>query len=291
MNLRFACADFTFPLLSHENSLDVIQMLGFNGVDIGLFQDRSHIQLRDALMDVAGTARMLREKLASRNLVPADLFLQTALDFESTAINHPAAPVRGEVREAFLKTLELAQETGSAHVTILPGVVFEQEGQLASYERTVEELKWRTDQALQRNLILGIEAHIGSICDTPEKAAALIDDVAGLTLTLDYTHFTKSGYEDGEIENLIPLASHFHARGANGSRAQTTFNTNTIDYARVVRKMVEFDYSGFIGIEYVWSEWENMNEVDNISESIILKNYIQREFEKITKDYEKKELT
>ena len=43
MTFRLACADFTFPLLSHEQSLDVISMLGFDGVDIGLFEGRSHL--------------------------------------------------------------------------------------------------------------------------------------------------------------------------------------------------------------------------------------------------------
>ncbi len=43
MTLPLACADFAFPLLPHQNSLDVISMLGFDGVDIGLFEGRSHL--------------------------------------------------------------------------------------------------------------------------------------------------------------------------------------------------------------------------------------------------------
>ena len=35
MRYPLACADFTFPLLTHEHSLDLIAMLGFEGVDIG----------------------------------------------------------------------------------------------------------------------------------------------------------------------------------------------------------------------------------------------------------------
>ncbi len=51
MNYPLACADFAFPLLSHEQSLDLISMLGFEGVDIGLFEGRSHSHSgRDALL-------------------------------------------------------------------------------------------------------------------------------------------------------------------------------------------------------------------------------------------------
>src|SRR4051794_26852684 len=37
MKLKLACADFTFPLLSHDHALDLIAILNFQGVDIGLF--------------------------------------------------------------------------------------------------------------------------------------------------------------------------------------------------------------------------------------------------------------
>src|SRR5580692_190961 len=43
MSLKLACADFAFPLLPHDNSLDLIAMLGFEGVDMGLFEGRSHL--------------------------------------------------------------------------------------------------------------------------------------------------------------------------------------------------------------------------------------------------------
>ena len=39
MKAKFACADFTFPLLSHAHALDLIANLGFQGVEIG----RAHV--------------------------------------------------------------------------------------------------------------------------------------------------------------------------------------------------------------------------------------------------------
>ena len=42
MKPKLACADFSFPLLKHDQSLQLIAMLGIKGVDIGLFENRSH---------------------------------------------------------------------------------------------------------------------------------------------------------------------------------------------------------------------------------------------------------
>ena len=33
MRLKLACSDFTFPLLSHRQALQIISALGFKGVD------------------------------------------------------------------------------------------------------------------------------------------------------------------------------------------------------------------------------------------------------------------
>ena len=42
--LELACADFTFPLLPHDRVLALIAALEIPAVDIGLFEDRSHLQ-------------------------------------------------------------------------------------------------------------------------------------------------------------------------------------------------------------------------------------------------------
>lgn len=282
MKLKFACADFTFPLLSHDKVLDLISMLEINGVDIGLFEGRSHLQPSNMFKDVRKNARELIEKLKTRGLEPADIFLQTATDFVSIAPNHPDIKVREQARELFLKTLEFASECESKHVSALPGVYFEGETKDASFNRCSEELSWRCENAEKYGLIFSIEAHLGSIVPTPAEAMRLVRNTPGLTLTLDYTHFTKVGIPDTEIEPLIKYASHFHARGAAKNRLQTVLKESTIDYARVVKVMKETNYKGYMGIEYTWNEWEDCNKTDNISETILLRNFISEEFEKAT---------
>ena len=283
MELRFACADFTFPLLSHDKALDLIRILDIDAVDIGFFQDRSHIQPSAVFKDIPGESARLKKSLDERGMVAADLFLQLAPDFYSKAINNPDVSVRDETRTAFLKTLEIASRIGAHHVSILPGATFETGSPKDSYKRAVDELAWRVEKAADAKLVLGVEAHLGSFCETPKCAKQLIKDVKGLTLTLDYTHFTKLGIEDSVIEELMPYASHFHARNACKGRAQCTMKDNTIDYQRVMRKMLEYDYPGFVGLEYVWIEWEHMNEADNVSETIQLRNVLKKAFDEHVK--------
>ncbi len=278
MNIKgFAVADFTFPLLSHENSLKLISMLGMDGVDIGLFEGRSHLWPSTEFANIPASANRLKKQLDDLGLKCADVFLQMDPDFVPYAINHPDDQPRARARDWFERTLEYAALVGSEHVTALPGVLFEDtEPADASWQRATEELSWRADKARAAGIILGVEAHVGSLAPVPEKAVALVESVPELTLTVDYTHFTRAGLPDAEAEPLIEHASHFHVRGAKKGRLQCNFSENTIDYARVVERMKATGYTGWLGIEYVWIDWEDCNKSDNLSETIQFHDQLKR---------------
>ncbi len=273
--LKLACADFAFPLLPHDRVLDLIAMLEFEGVDIGLFEERSHLWPSQVFPAPTRAGKALGRKLADRGLRCADVFLQLAPNFIPYAINHPEATRRRHARESFLKTLEYAAASGAKHVTTLPGVYFDTEKPADSWQRCCDELAWRVEQASLQRIVFSIEAHVGSIVPRPKAALRLVRSVPGLTLTLDYTHFTRSGLPDSAAEPLIAHASHFHARGACKGRLQTSIQHNTIDYARVLRAMAKANYRGYVGVEYVWIDWEHCNEVDNLSETIQLRDFLR----------------
>jgi sugar phosphate isomerase/epimerase len=275
MQLKLACADFSFPLLEHDRVLDLIAMLGFDGVDIGLFEERSHLWPSRVFKRLDQTARELSARLGDRDLQAADIFLQTAADFVSLAPNHPQTKRRRKARDLFLRTLDFAEACKSRHVSALPGVHFDDEPRSASLARSCDELAWRAEQAHNRNIVFSVEAHVGSIASRPQQALELVTMTPGLTLTLDYTHFTKLGIADARIEPLVAHASHFHARGACKGRLQTSLKNNVIDYAGVLCAMQKVKYPGYIGIEYVWIDWEHCNEVDNLSETILLRDFFR----------------
>ena len=280
MKPRFACADFAFPLLAHDNALKLISMMGFDGVDIGLFQGRSHLQPFSVFKELEKNAKVLKEKFDALNLAAADVFLQLDLDFSKAAVNHPEKKIRDFAREYFKKTLDFAAALKSGHTTVLPGVYFSGESRAASFDRCVSELDWRINEAAKYGIAFGVEGHIGSIISEPESILKLLKALPKLKLTLDYTHFKKQGIPDERVHGLIKYANHFHARGAANGRLQVVLPENEIDYAAIAAEMVKTNYSGYIGIEYTWTEWENCDKTDNVSESIRLKDFLKKEFSK-----------
>lgn len=273
MRFKFACADFAFPLVSHDDALRIIKSLGMDGVDIGLFEDRSHLYPSTEFANLAQNAKNLKEKLNANGLVCADVFMQTALDFDVKAINHPDEKIRKEQREMFLKNLEYANLVGSRHVTGLPGYMFN-DGSMAL---CIEELCWRTEKAREAGLTYSFEAHCGGIVDTPEAVLNLLNAAGGgVSLTLDYTHFIRHNIANERAHKLIPYASHLHFRGAAPGKLQCIVKENEIDYKTIVHELIQRNYEGFIGIEYTYNEWENCNRTDNISETILMKRLVEQ---------------
>ena len=275
---NFSCTDFTFPMLSHRDVFKLISMIGIGAVDIGLLQDRSHIQPSQVAMDPFGEGKKLKDILNDEGLNAADVFLQSSLDFSIFAVNQVKEEARKKAREDFLCALEFANGCGSRHITCLPGVHFKEEPENASLERAQSELAWRVLKAAEYGIVFGVEAHRGSIADTPAKAKALIEAVPGLTLTLDYSHFIRSGFSQAEIDPLLAYAGHFHARGASPQMMQTPVKESSIDFTQVVSNMKATAYKGYITLEYVYEDWEDNFRVDTISETILLKRLIEKAY-------------
>jgi len=255
-------------------AMAVIALLGLRGADIGLFEGHGHLKPSAELKKPAANGAKMKRRLAAHELLASDIFLQIHAGFVEFAINHPEAKRREFAREQFLRALDYTNAAGADHVTILPGVTFENESREKSIARSADELAWRVVQAKKHKLQLAVEPHVGSLTDTPEKALDLVKRVPGLGFTLDYAHFTRAGIADARIEPLTKFATHLHARTARRGRLQAPLKENTIDYPRVVKALAQQKFSGWIALEYVWIDWEHCNEVDIVSETVQLKNWL-----------------
>jgi sugar phosphate isomerase/epimerase len=273
--MRLACGDHSFPVLPHEQTVELVRMLGFEAFDLAVMGNRSHVRPEQIRDDIPGWAGRLEERIRGRGLDIADVFCIPWTDFETMAPNTPDDSELERGRALFCDVLELTARVGAPGLTMVPGIDWPHESHDQSLARAAAELAWRADKAHSRNVRFSVEPHVGSVCRTPEDVARLVELAAGLELTLDYTHYVSQGFGAEELEPLIPHARHFHARGAAPGRVQCGLQESTIDYGRVVEAMREADYDGALAVEYVWIDWERCNECDNVSETIILRDRLR----------------
>jgi sugar phosphate isomerase/epimerase len=273
VTLKLSCADYTWPALPHAAALDLVTALGFSAVDIGLFAGQSHVRPEEIEEDNAGWAGRIGERCQSRGLAVADVFAQPP-NFETLAVNHPDPREQVQSVEFFRRCVDFAKRVGSPGITILPGLIFDDEPWEEAASRAAEQLRCRVEIADSVGLAVSVEPHTGSVIDTPGRAAALVERTPGLWLTVDYGHFTVTGTTDDEIEALLPYARHVQCRGGAPGLLQAGMAANTIDFVRMVRGLRSCGYSGYLACEYVWSAWNHCNEVDNLTETAALRDLL-----------------
>ena len=270
--MRLACGDNAFPLLPLDVAIGLIAQMGFEGFDVTLASNSTHLQPDAVLADMPRWAGWLIEHVGSHGLRFADVMCLPAVEFKVMAVNSPNPDERERGKAYFRGMLELASRLGAPGVTMLPGVAWPEEDHAVSLRRAGAELERRAVEARQRGLRFSIEPHVGSVCQTPRDVANLCEMAPDLELTLDYSHFIVQGFEPVEVEPLLTRARHVHMRGANRDRLQASFRRSTIDHDRLVDALRAAKYDGFLAIEYLWIEWAHLNEVDVVSETVLLRD-------------------
>jgi sugar phosphate isomerase/epimerase len=274
--VRLACADNTFRLLEPwESALDVIRLLELEAVDVCLMGDRSHLRPENVRDDLPGAAARIVEGVARRDLAVSDLFCIPWTDFERYAPNHPEPDERERSRALFADMLELAVRSGAPGMTMLPGIDWPGQSHEDAFARCVEELAFRAARTRGEGLRFSIEPHLGSLVGDPAEARRLCEQAAGVELTLDYSHFVYQGYPASQIEPLAAHARHVHVRGAREGRMQAALTANAIDFERLIDVLVAAGYDGDLGLEYLWIDWEYLNDCDTLSETILLRDRLR----------------
>jgi len=270
--IRISCADYAFPLLNREQRFALLQLLGFEYVDIGLFEGSNGLRPGQLLAAPRKFGRQLKRDLLRAGLRVSDIFLQTGLTLDDSAENVTSLIVRSRSRKTFLLTLELCAELECTHLTGLPGALQKGANKNDSFNLAVEEVCWRHHVASSSGVCYAIKPHIGSICSSVAGVRSFLGLIPGLTLTLDYSHFVSQEISSCDIHSLLPNASHMQVRAGAPHRLQVPVDKCQIDFAGMVRRLFRNNYDGFLAIEYLRDAWMQCNQTDNISETILLRN-------------------
>jgi sugar phosphate isomerase/epimerase len=272
--IRFSCSDYTFPLLTPARRFALLKLLGFEYVDIGLFERSAGLEPQQLLADPRTFTERLKLGLKSAGLQASDMFLQTGVAPTDSAANDPSPQIRAHNRKVFLAALDLCNALGCTHLTGLPGVWHERVKETEDVALAMDEAGWRQRSAADAGVTYAIEPHIGSLCVDISSTQSMLHSVPGLTLTLDYGHFVAAGIESSNVHSLLPFASHIHARGGATNRLQASVNENEIDFYGMIDRLDKQQYEGVVAIEYVWADWQHCNRTDNVSETILLRDLL-----------------
>jgi sugar phosphate isomerase/epimerase len=274
--VELTCTSFSFPLLSFERALQAIALLEIPRYDIGAHEGASHIQPSQVEADPQRVAQRIHHAAGAAGLQASDFFATFGHGFRDRPVNAPERAVRDANLTRFRAIVACARTIGARGITLLPGVVWDDLGPERSFDLSVEALRELLAVASDGGLRLSVEAHLESVAESPELARRLCDQVPGLKLTLDYSHFVAGGHSPDEVHGLVRYAGHFHARQAGPGQLQAGSKDGTLDFDDIVGRLAAANYDGDLCVEYTWQEWRDCWHQDVVSESIVLRDQLRR---------------
>jgi sugar phosphate isomerase/epimerase len=274
--VELSCTSFSFPLLTFERALQAISLLDIPRYDVGAHEGASHIQPSEVEANPQRVAQRIHHAAGAAGLHPSDFFPTFGKGFRDRPVNAVEPEVRQANLARFRAIVICARTIGARGVTLLPGVVWEELGPERSFDLAVEALKELVAVAHDASLRLSVEAHLESVAESPALAGRLCDEVPGLKLTLDYSHFVAGGHPVEDVHPLVRHAGHFHARQAAPGRLQAGERDGVLDFGDIVGRLAEAGYDRDLCVEYTWQEWRDCFSQDVVSESVLLRDRLRR---------------
>ena len=108
--------------------------------------------------------------------------------------------------------------------------------------------------AEEKDVLISLENHAGNVLENLEDYAEILDRVpsAHVGITMDTGHFDAAGVSlDDVVDRFFDRINHIHLKENRGFGVKefTRFGEGTTENVRIVERMIERGYSGYLTIE------------------------------------------
>ncbi len=105
------------------------------------------------------------------------------------------------------------------------------------FNEEVERLRRLVDIAALQGARVSIRSQIGRLSEDPDTVVVLCDNVKGLGVTLDPSHYIVGPHSQKNIEKLMRYVYHVHLRDTSKEHLQVRIGQGEIEYGRLVNQL------------------------------------------------------
>jgi sugar phosphate isomerase/epimerase len=116
------------------------------------------------------------------------------------------------------------------------------------FNEEIERLRKLVKIASLESAVVGVKTQIGHMTQDPDTAVVLCDNVKGLRLTLDPSHYVTGPHQGGSIEKVMKYVQHVHLRDSTKERFQVRVGQGEIDYGRLIQHLAKVGYDRALSI-------------------------------------------
>lgn len=123
------------------------------------------------------------------------------------------------------------------------------------FNAEVEHLQRLVDISETEGVRVGMKSQIGRLTEDPDTVRVLCDNVKGLGLTFDPSHYHCGPAKNKSIEKIMKYVFHVHLRDSKKDQLQVKVGQGEIDYGRIISLLQRVGYDQALSVE-VWPDPE-----------------------------------
>jgi sugar phosphate isomerase/epimerase len=195
--------------------------LEFSHVEILVHESQQHLKPSEVLSDLERTVAICRQP---HRLTPQ-------------AYNIDIEAPDDLYYQQFTACCKLAKATKVVTVAVRAGELG------TPFNAEIERLRNLVAIASVEGVRVGLMTEIGRMTQDPSTATVLCDNVKGLGLTLDPSHYIYGPMNGGNIDPLMKYVYHVRLRDTNKSALQVRVGQGEIEYGRLVTQLSMVNYN------------------------------------------------
>jgi len=139
--------------------------------------------------------------------------------------------------EQFASCCRLAKATKVVTITIRASELG------TPFNAEIERLRKMTTIAGCEGVVLGLHTEVGRMTEDPSTAMVLCDQVKGLSLTLDPSHYIYGPHRGTNLEPLMKYTCHVRLRDTRKDKLQVRVGQGEVEYGKLITLLEKYNYN------------------------------------------------
>ncbi len=117
------------------------------------------------------------------------------------------------------------------------------------FNQEVERLRRLVDVAALEGARVGMKTTIGCLTEDPDTAVVLCDNVKGLGVTFDPSHYVCGAHARRNLTKLMKYVYHVHLRDSAKDQLQVRVGQGDIEYGRLIGQLRKAQYTRALSVQ------------------------------------------
>lgn len=217
-----------FPNVSLTQALERLVDLEYTRVEIAIREDGPQLKPSQVLADLDSAILACRE---THRLTPV------AYVFD--------APEGPAYYDQFSASCKLAKATKVVSLTVRAGELG------TPFNAEIERLRELVRIGTLAGVLVSIKTEMGRMSQDPATAVVLCDNVKGLGLTLDPSHYVTGPHADGPYEQVMKHVYHVQLRDSTKTQLQVRIGQGLIEYGKLHTQLAKVNYQRALCVQIV----------------------------------------